>query len=128
MSYNKKIWLGVFTFLPVLLFILYFICIFGFVGLTILQTSPEAADVDPTPMIGGLILSMIFILLSVFIALGMMIYYIVHAANDKEIDSTQRLVLILILIFASGIGSMVYWYMQIWHTPPVFKAPNMRTN
>lgn len=45
---------------------------------------------------------------------GLLIYYIIHVVNNKMIDSNERLIGILVFIFANMIGFPIYWYMRIW--------------
>jgi len=45
-----------------------------------------------------------------------LIFYIIHAINNKAIDSNERIIWILIFIFAGMIGFPVYWFMRIWQT------------
>ena len=55
-------------------------------------------------------------LLMVITNLGALIYFIIHAVNNPATDSTERIVWILVFIFAGVIGFPVYWYMRIWKT------------
>ena len=57
------------------------------------------------------------IILLAVCSLFLLVYFIVHSINNKTIDSTERIVWVLIFIFAGMIGFPVYWYMRIWKTP-----------
>ena len=112
MSTSRKLLLGVLSFLPMLLIVLYFVTFFSFF-ITILR---HAQEEDQLPQ---LILERIGWVIGVamlmgFISLGLKIYFIIHAVNNTAIDSTERLVWILVFIFAGMIGYPVYWYMRIW--------------
>jgi hypothetical protein len=48
---------------------------------------------------------------------GLLIYFIIHVINNKTIDSTERIIRILVFIFAGMVGFPVYWYMRIWKAP-----------
>ena len=46
------------------------------------------------------------------------IYYIIQVVNNQALDSTERIIWILVFIFAGMIGYPVYWYMRIWKVYP----------
>ena len=48
------------------------------------------------------------------LSLGLLVFFIIHMINNKKLDSTERLVWILVFLFAGVIGYPVYWYMRIW--------------
>jgi hypothetical protein len=56
-------------------------------------------------------------ILMAFASLGLLIYYLIHAINNKQIDSTERLIWVLVFIFAGTIGFPIYWYLRIWKEP-----------
>ena len=112
MSRSGKILLGILTLLPFILFagyIIYFISIFSevFRHHVELNADPEQAFATFYPII-------VFAILMALISLGLLIYYIIHAVNNKKIDSTERIIWILVFLFAGMIGFPVYWYMRIW--------------
>jgi len=43
-----------------------------------------------------------------------LVFFIIHMINNKKLDSTERLVWILVFLFAGVIGYPVYWYLRIW--------------
>ena len=57
------------------------------------------------------------IILLAMCSLGLLVYFIIHSINNKAIDSTERIIWVLIFIFAGMIGFPVYWYMRIWKAP-----------
>jgi uncharacterized membrane protein YjgN (DUF898 family) len=120
MSSSSKIFLGVLTLLPFVLIIIYFVAFLSSF-MNIIQASHQGNQQAPFPedffkhFIGLIVLVMVAGLLS----LGLLIYYIIHAINNNAIDSNERLVWILIFVFAGMIGFPVYWFMRIWQTKPV---------
>ena len=56
-----------------------------------------------------------FAVLLGMVSLGVKIYFIILAVNNMAIDGTERLVWILIFVFAGLIGYPIYWYMRIWN-------------
>lgn len=47
-----------------------------------------------------------------------LIYFIVHAVNNKLLDKSERLVWIIVFLFASFVGYPIYWYMKIVKRTP----------
>ena len=111
MSRSQKFFLGILTFLPFILFAIYiafFITLFFdfFRQPQVLEDHEFFfANFYPVAAIG---------LLMALSSLGLLIYYIIHAVNNKQIDSSERLIWILVFIFAGMIGFPIYWYMRIW--------------
>ena len=114
MTKQKKLWLGIFTFLPTLFIILYLVSFFFmFMGIT----ADQIDESDPAGFFASFGLMFIFLLFAILLGLGVMIYYIIHAANNKAFSDTNRLIWILVLIFASGVGSIVYFFVNIYPLP-----------
>lgn len=114
MTKQKKLWLGIFTFLPTLFIIAYIVSFaFMFMGITMDEIDGD----DPTVFFASFGIMFIFLILAIVLGLGIMIYYIIHAANNKAFSETNRLIWILVLIFASGVGSIVYFFVNIYPLP-----------
>ena len=82
-------------------------------------------ELEPSLIAGNF--SMIFLLLlMVFISsLGLLIYYVVHAVKNKSFDKNQRLMWILILILANGIGNIIYFFVEIApRKPKIVEEPH----
>lgn len=115
MSKSRKLLVGILSLLPMVSLVIYFAVFFS-LFITAFRGSHDP-NIFPEIMlehIGGIIA---VALLMVVTKLGMLIYFIVHAVNNKAIDSTERIVWILVFIFAGMIGFPVYWYMRIWKEP-----------
>jgi hypothetical protein len=111
MSRSGKIFLGVLTSLPFVLFAIYIaVFISFFFEIFRYQSVPPYPEEFPFAIIPIIV----FALLMGFATLGLLIYYIIHAVNNKKIDSTERIIWILIFLFAGMIGFPIYWYMRIW--------------
>jgi phage shock protein PspC (stress-responsive transcriptional regulator) len=65
-------------------------------------------------MIGNFIVLFLLITVLVISALGMMIYYIIDISNNKTLDSNNRLIWILLLVFGGFIANAIYWYLYVW--------------
>lgn len=113
MTKNKKILLGILTFLPYVFIAIYFFAFFiSFSGIFI--ASHNNYEPNPDILFGNFALVFIIIMLASLLSIGLMIYYIIHIANNPKFDETNRLIWILIIIFANLIGYSIYWYLQIW--------------
>jgi len=112
MSRSSKIFTGLLSFLPLIL-----------IGVLIFQVfalfpqffewdkhEPEAYTVFAT--ITPLLITGI---LTGVLSLGLLVFFIIHMINNKKLDSTERLVWILVFLFAGVIGYPVYWYLRIWN-------------
>ena len=71
-----------------------------------LEPSPEQL----LPVIG---LFIGVILLVGLISFGLMIFYIIHVAQDKTATSDDRILWILLLVFFSNFALPFYWYFRI---------------
>ena len=115
MSKSRRLLLGILSLLPLVFLAVYMVVIFSFF-ITAIRNSHDP-NIFPEIMlehIGGIIA---VALLMVFTNLGMLIYFIIHAVNNKVIEGSERIVWILVFIFAGMIGFPVYWYMRIWKEP-----------
>lgn len=116
MTRTNKIILGVLTFLPIFFVIGYFI-----IALISLSHLPhggmETLDEDPSKFVGSLFFGGLFIFLGVLIGLGLMVYYLIHAARNAQLSETERVVWIVVLVIASGLASIVYYFMNIVPLP-----------
>ena len=113
MSSRSKIWLGILTFLPFVLFFVYIILFFTvFLG-TITELEQSHHEGFPSEIIKTLLVVFLPILIAIIISLIIMIYYIVHANNNPNNDSGKKIMWTLILILIANIGSIVYYFVEI---------------
>ena len=113
MSKNGKIFLGVASFVPIVLVIVYMISYFS------LFTSGfhESVQRDSRPpefMMGQVGMLMAMVPLLIVSSLGLFIYFFIHIINNPRLDAIGRLVWIFVIVATSAIGFPVYWYMQVW--------------
>ncbi|WP_034058734.1 PLDc N-terminal domain-containing protein [Lacinutrix jangbogonensis] len=118
MTKTRKIWLGILTFLPLVFLITYFIFFFLFIFKTFgnihrLEAMENNPGQFPAEFMANFAIMFLFIILSSFLSLGLLIYYIIHANNNIANDSNKKLMWTLILIFTSSIGSIVYYFVEI---------------
>ena len=114
MSRSGKFLLGILTFLPFILFAIY---IAFFITMFFDIVRYQHAEDDPAFFFANFYPVLVVGILMGLTSLGLLIYYLIHAINNKQLDSSERLVWILVFIFAGMIGFPIYWYMRIWKQP-----------
>ena len=111
MSRSSKMFLGILTFLPFILFAIY-IALFISLFFNFFQRQPVVDD--PAFIFANFYPVVIIGILMGLTSVGLLIYYLIHAINNKQLESTERVIWILVFIFAGMIGFPIYWYMRIW--------------
>ncbi|MDG1573408.1 hypothetical protein OZ410_13850 [Robiginitalea sp. M366] len=112
---QSKFWQAFFALAPfiaiILLFGGYFIFIFSMIG-----HMDEMEHGGGLPMTTFSVLSgfLVLVLLMVALCLGSLIFYIVHAVKNPNLQQNNLLLVwILLFIFANGIGQFIYWIVEI---------------
>lgn len=114
---QSKFWQAFFALSPLISLLLLFIG-YGVFLFSILTNLPRGGEPDPSTVVGGIGVFLIIILVMILISLGSMVFYIVHAANNPNLrENNLLLVWILLFIFASGIGQLIYWIVEILSKP-----------
>jgi len=113
MKKSNKIWLGILTFLPILFLIIYFVFLFGaiFENFDELQNNNGEFPIDFFQSIAW---AFVFLLLAIIIKIGLMIYYIIDVSDNVKNDTTKKIMWILILVFVGTIGSIIYYFMEVY--------------
>lgn len=112
MTKSQKIWLGILSFLPIVLIFLYIFVLFGTLifGFTYMEHNHD----EPEQLfLGGFALMFICIILAILLNLGLLVFYIIHAYKNKKFDSNLKLIWILVFLFGSGIGHIIYYFVEI---------------
>ena len=112
MTKSQKIWLGILTFLPFVLVILYVLVLFGtlFFSFSYMEQNHD----EPEHLfLGGIGVMIVSLILAILLNIGLLIYYIIHAYNNKKFDSTLKLIWILVFLFGSGVGPIIYYFVEI---------------
>jgi hypothetical protein len=111
MSRSSKLFIGILSFLPIVLFIVLFVMIFS-----LFPTFVEWDRYDPAPQEVFSSFAPVFIVgfgMGI-LSLGLLIFFIMHLIRHKGMDSTERIIWILVFLFAGIIGYPIYWYMRVW--------------
>jgi len=112
MSRSTKALVGVISFLPILLLIVFFAMF--------LTIFPRVFEWDhgyePTPQEVFSVFGPIFILAIIMgiLSLGLLVFFIMHLVRNKKMDGIERVIWILVFLFAGIVGYPIYWYMRVW--------------
>ena len=114
---NNKFWQGFFALAPLVSLILLLFGYFFFIILAIaggdIDTRGHMDEVHGVLM-GGIAFFVIAVLLVVLISFGSLVFYIVHAAKNPNMQGNNMLVVwILLFLFANGLGQLIYWIIEI---------------
>jgi Trk-type K+ transport system membrane component len=109
MSKNTKILVGVLTVLPLISIIAYI-----WAMIKMISEISNAGSAPHDLAFSGFASMFIMIGITVLLSIGLLIFYIVHAVNNKSLTSEERLMWILLFIFISTIAFMIYWVLRIW--------------
>ncbi len=103
----KKVLLGLITIYP-FVYLLFFM---SFIFSTIFSISGNFNE----EIMGG-VFPIIFILhfLTIFVIIGLTIFYIIHAIKNESINKDMRLIWILVIFMGNMISMPIYWYIYIW--------------
>jgi hypothetical protein len=119
MKTMPKVWLGIFTFLPIVLMVIFFGTFFTVLLERVIEADRGYYDHDfPIEHISSLAWFIILIIITALISLGVKIFYIVHSVNNPDNDTGKKVMWILILIFVGTIGSIVYYFVEILPSKP----------
>lgn len=111
-SSTSKTLIGLATFLPLVLLVLYVLSLIpgGFTGASSPQDDAQNLPIGIMSLGVSLMLIMAFVLSSI----ALFVYYLVHVINNKRLESSTRLLWSLIILLFTNIGFILYWYFQIW--------------
>ncbi len=112
---NSKFWQAFFALAPFIGLVL-IIGGYAFFMLSIFDNLDQLEHRDYPPMAfwGGFGFFMAMILLMVLLSIASLIFYIVHAVKNPNLQyNNLLLVWILLFIFANGIGQFIYWIVEI---------------
>lgn len=113
---QSKFWQAFFAIAPLACLIIALVGYFLFI-LTLVSQGPGwemEDDAAPLAFFGGLGIFLLLIFLAVLLSLGSLIFYIIHASQNPNLKQNNLLVVwILLFVFASGLGQLIYWIIEI---------------
>ena len=114
MTKSRKLLLGILSLLPLVFMVFYFIVFFSFF-FTIMRQAQYDGDIMPPAFFRHIAMFVGLALLMGLTQVGLLIYFIIHDIGNKAVDSTERIIWILVFIFIGMIGFPLYWWMRIWN-------------
>jgi hypothetical protein len=121
MSKNTKILVGILTILPFISFI------FGiWLSISMITQFDHSSNAPDTAALRSLASFAIILGFAILLSIGLLIYYIVHAVNNKSLTSEERLMWILLFVFISTIAFMIYWVLRIWQEKDPIIEPDKK--
>ncbi len=115
MSRSKKIFIGILAFLPIIASaVLVIYMLINFVPDMLRMEHEYNNEIPPEAFfvhMAGFIISAVVLGL---LHIGLMIYFIVHAINNKAVKTEERIIWVLLFIFVNTIAFPIYWGMRIW--------------
>ncbi len=112
---QSKFWQAFFALAP-LIGIVLIIAGYAVFLISIFSHMEEFEHMDRPPMafFGGMGFFLFTVFLVVLLSIGSLIFYIVHAVQNPNLQHNNLLLVwILLFIFASGIGQLIYWIVEI---------------
>ncbi len=113
---HNKFWQAFFALSPIIIFIIIMLGYFAFL-FSVLSNIPELEQSHDGPpellfsWMGGFFVVLFLVIL---LSLASLIFYIVHAVQNPNLKKNNLLLLwILLFVFVSGLGQLIYWIVEI---------------
>lgn len=124
MNDQNRIFAGILSFIPLVTFgasiILSLTIFFNFFENIVNGKQPEEVVVlNTVKNMAGWIIAIVVMSL---VSLAVLVYFIVQVFNNPAIKTEERLIWLLVFLFAGMICFPIYWYLKIWKStdhPPV---------
>lgn len=115
MIHNKS-WQAFFALSPIIIFFIIMLGYFAFL-FSVLSNIPElerSHDGPPEFIFGWLGIFMVVLFLVILLSIASLVFYIVHAVQNPNLKKNNLLLLwILLFVFVSGLGQLIYWLVEI---------------
>ena len=112
MKNTTKIGLGILTFLPFILLLIYILYFFTFFLSSMLQLEQNGNDFSMV-FLKSFSVIIVLIVVAITIKIAVMIYYIIHASNNLKNDTNTKIMWVVLLVLVSTIASIVYYFVEI---------------
>ena len=113
---HNKYWQAFFALSPRRIFFIIMLGYFAFL-FSILSNIPElerSHDGPPELIFGWLGIFMVVIFFVILLSIASLVFYIVHAVQNPNLRKNNLLLLwILLFVFVSGLGQLIYWLVEI---------------
>ena len=118
---QNRFWQAFFALAPMLCV---FIALAGYFIFIMSMLSQHAdlefsAETNSMAFISGIGIFLVLIFLAVGLSLASLVFYIVHAVRNPNLQQNNLLLIwILLFVFANGIGQLIYWIIEILNKRP----------
>lgn len=113
---HNKFWQAFFALAPIIIFFIIMLGYFAFI-FSVVSNIPElerSHDGPPEVILSWLGVFFFVLFLVILLSLASLIFYIVHAVQNPNLRKNNLLLLwILLFIFVSGLGQLIYWLVEI---------------
>lgn len=113
---HNKFWQAFFALSPIIIFFIIMLGYFAFL-FSIFNNLPELerSHGEPPAMIFSWLGGFIFVIfIVVLLSVASLVFYIVHAVQNPNLRQNNLLLLwILLFVFVSGLGQLIYWLVEI---------------
>ena len=113
MTKTSRFWLGILTFLPIVLLFAYMFSV-AFIVVDAVRYGDESM---PLPILSNILWMVIIALVLGMLSFGLLVYYVIHAINNKNIDSNERVIWVLIFVVGTIVAFPIYYFMRILKEP-----------
>ncbi len=113
MTRTSRVWLGILTFLPLLLMFAYLFSV-AFIVRDAIRYGDETM---PFPILSGVFWMVIIGLMLGLLSFGLLIYYVIHVINNKSLDSNERVIWVLVFLVGTIVAFPIYYLMRIMKEP-----------
>jgi len=113
MSRSSKLFIGILSFLPIVLLLVFLFMIFSMFP-TFIEWGNNNHDPAPQEVFSAFAPLFFLGFCMAILSIGLLIFFIMHLLRHKAMDSTERIIWILVFLFAGIVGYPIYWYMRVW--------------
>lgn len=113
---HNKFWQAFFALAPLLIFFTILIWYAFFMLAAFGRPDLWAKETEENPAQILFWMGVFFVLLAftIIISIGSLVFYIIHAVQNPDLVQNNMLILwILLFVFASGLGQLLYWILEI---------------
>lgn len=112
MSRGTKLFIGILSLLPIIMLVIFLFYFFNMLPAFIEWDSREP---DPREVFDVIRPIIIYAIMMALLSIFLLVFFIMHLVRNKKIESTERIIWILVFLFAGMIGYPIYWYMRVWN-------------
>lgn len=109
MNKGNRIWLGIFTFLPL-------VFLFGYLIQFVVLVREIMIYGKDIATLGDISLALLLMLGIGVITFGLFVFYILHVIYSKS-ENNEKLLWIILFFLANIFAFPVYFYLKIWKAP-----------